>query len=387
MWFLKEGRNKARILAIDEQHFPTIPKGVRKFQGLALLFQMSSWIITCVREQRVFWAPAIRYHSSFSPSQLSRSVSSVTMDRLFAVWCLYEYQSPRSTPTVRRKQRTLAPKLKLPKPESQKQLKFRLLAKDDIEIVRQIYEEGHKDRIIPAFKIGILRSLSLLTMIILFAVLFAITRSFFLCVAANLLYSGAVLVCFYKLFNDHISRSLKSDLADISQHYKTQESCKNVSDFTDNGSSIWVAVKDNIVMGFLSFAHISEDTIELKRMGVLRKYWRNKVGKSLCQFAIEFIQATKYKRIILETTEAHRPAVGLYKKFQFELIKRQKRRIGLASIYIEHYELQITRAVSTRTELTKSDNSNIVANSWLTMFSELLDRIYIRTLFMYILIV
>lgn len=292
------------------------------------------------------WAPVIRYHSSFSPSQLRISSSSVKMDRLFAVWCLYEYQSPRSTPTVRRKQQTLAPKVKLPKYESQKQLKFRLLAKDDIETVRHIYEEGHKDRIFPAFKIGILRSLSLLTMIILFAVLFAFTRSCFVCVAAEILYLGAVLASFDKIFNDHISRSLKSDLADISKHYKTQESCKSMSDFTNNGSSIWVAVKNNIVMGFVSFSHVNEETIELKRMGVLKKYWRNKVGMSLCQFAIEFLQATKYNRIVLETTEAHQPAIRLYKKFQFELLQRQKRSWGFASIQLEHYELPITRVPS-----------------------------------------
>lgn len=276
------------------------------------------------------------------------------MDKLFAVWCLYEYQSPRSTPTIRRKQRTLAPKLKISaKSESQKnQVKFRLLAKEDIEIVREIYEHGHKDRIIPAFKIGFFRPFSLLTMLIIFALLFAMTRSFLICIVAEILYSGAVLACFYKLFNDHISRSLKSDLAaDNNQYYKTQESCTSYSEFADNGSSIWVAVKDNNVMGFVSFAHVNADTIELKRMGVSQKFWRNGVGVSLCKFAIEFLQATNYNRIILETTEAHKPAVRLYQKFQFELMQRRKRYWGLASIHLEHYELPITRVSTQESEL------------------------------------
>ena len=267
------------------------------------------------------------------------------MDKLFAVWCLYEYQSPRSTPTVRRKQRVLTPKLKAPlKNESEQQVKFRLLKKDDIDIVREIYQQGHQDRIFPAFKIGIARSLSLLTMVILFALVYFATRSLIVCIAFELLYTCTVLASFHKLFNDHISNSLSKDLEDMTEYYKTQETCTRYSDFANNGSSIWVAVKDNVVMGFVSFAHVDEETMELKRMGVARKFWRNGVGVSLCKFAIQFLQATNYKRIVLETTEAHQPAIRLYKKFKFELIRRQKRSSGLASIHLQHYELPISVA-------------------------------------------
>ncbi|CAB4006981.1 probable N-acetyltransferase camello [Paramuricea clavata] len=273
------------------------------------------------------------------------SCSVVKMDKLFAVWCLYEYQSPRSTPTIRRKQRVLTPKLKVPlKNENQRQVKFRLLTKDDIEIVREIYQQGHQGRIFPAFKIGIARSLSLLTMLMLFALLYIATRSLLVCIAFELLYTCTVLASFHKLFNDHISNSLRKDLEDMTEYYKTQETCTRYSDFARNGSSIWVAVKDSVVMGFVSFAHVDEETMELKRMGVAEQFRRNGVGVSLCQFAIQFLQATNYKRIVLETTEAHQPAIRLYKKFKFELMKRQKRSCGLASIHLEHYGLPINVA-------------------------------------------
>ena len=297
---------------MDELHCPTIPKGIKKLYSPDTFYTN---VITnyhvCLREQRGFSTPAIlvirNYSISFS-TQSKLNLLVAKMDKLFAMCCLYEYQSPRSTPKIRRKQRVLESNFKISKSESQKQVKFRLLAKDDIGIVRQIYEQGHKDRIIPAFRIGIFRSSNILTMFVLCAVLYAMTGSLFVCVVAEILYSGAVLACFFKMFNDHISSSLKSDLADISQYYKTQESCRSCSDFADNGSSIWVAVKDNVVMGFVSFAHVNENTIELKRMGVSQKYWRNGVGISLCQFAVQFLQATNYCRIILETTEAHKPA-------------------------------------------------------------------------------
>ena len=267
------------------------------------------------------------------------------MDKLFAVWCLYEYQSPRSTPTIRRKQRVITPKLKVPlKDENQRQVKFRLLTKDDIEIVREIYQQGHQGRIIPAFKIGLARSLSLLTMLILFALVYLATRSLLVCAAFEILYACTLLASFHKLFNDHISNSLSKDLEDMTEYYKTQETCTRYSDFAKNGSSIWVAVKENVVVGFVSFTHLNEETIELKRMGVAERFRRNGVGVSLCQFAIQFLQATNYKRILLETTEAHQPAIRLYKKFKFQLIKRQKRSSGLASIHIEHYELPISVA-------------------------------------------
>ncbi|XP_028391972.1 N-acetylaspartate synthetase-like [Dendronephthya gigantea] len=267
------------------------------------------------------------------------------MDKLFAVWCLYEYQSPRSTPTVRRKQRVITPKFKVPpKDENQRQVKFRLLTKDDIEIVREIYQQGHQGRIFPAFKIGFARSLSLLTMLILFALVYLATRSLLVSVAFEILYNCTVLASFHKLFNDHISNSLSKDLEDMTEYYKTQETCTRYSDFAKNGSSIWVAVKENVVVGFVSFTHLNEETIELKRMGVAEKFRRNGVGVSLCQFAIQFLQATNYKRILLETTEAHQPAIRLYKKFKFQLIKRQQRSCGLASIHIEHYELPISVA-------------------------------------------
>jgi ribosomal protein S18 acetylase RimI-like enzyme len=267
------------------------------------------------------------------------------MDKLFAVWCLYEYQSPRSTPTVRRKQRVLTPKFKVPlKNENERQVKFRLLTKDDIEIVREIYQQGHQGRIFPAFKIGIARSMSLLSMLIMFALIYIATRSLLVCIVFELLYTCTVLASFHKLFNDHISNSLSKDLEDMTEYYKTQETCTRYSDFAKNGSSIWVAVKDNVVMGFVSFVHVDDETIELKRMGVAQKFRRNGVGLSLCQFAIQFLQATNYKRIVLETTEAHQPAVRLYKKFKFQLMRRQKRSCGFASIHLEHYELPISVA-------------------------------------------
>lgn len=265
------------------------------------------------------------------------------MDKLFAVWCLNEYQSPRSTPTLRRKQRVLTPKLKVPQ-KNETQVKFRLLSKDDIETVREIYQKGHQDRIVPAFKIGIARSLSLLMMLILFVLVYVATRSPLVCAAFEILYICIVLASYHKLFNDHISNSLSKDLKDMTEYYKTQETCTRYSDFANNGSSIWVAVKDNVVMGFVSFAHVDEETIEMKRMGVAQQFWRNGVGLNLCQFAVQFLQATNYKRIILETTEAHQPAIRLYRKFKFERKRRQKRCVGLASIQLEHYELPISVA-------------------------------------------
>lgn len=266
------------------------------------------------------------------------------MDKLFAVWCLYENESSRSTPSVRRKQpndKTTTPK---PKVSAKNEVKFRLVTQDDIDTVREIYHQGHQNRIFPAFKIGICRSTSLLAMLMLFALLYLATRSTVVCLSFELLYACLLLASFHKLFNDHITNSLRKDLTDITAYYKTQETCTGYSDFAKNGSSMWVAVEDSIVVGFISFSHVNEETIEIKRLGVAQKFRGRRIGAGLCQFAVHFLQNTSYKRIILETTEAHQPAIRLYKKFKFALVKSFKHSFGLASIQLEKYELPLSVA-------------------------------------------
>ena len=73
-----------------------------------------------------------------------------------------------------------------------------------------------------------------------------------------------------------------------------------------------------------------EDVAQLTHLRVAPEVWRRGVGTQLSQTVIEWCREHEYRTVVLNTSSAQTPALGLYRKLGFQEVGRS---------YIDRYEL------------------------------------------------
>ena len=109
-----------------------------------------------------------------------------------------------------------------------------------------------------------------------------------------------------KGFTDNV---LNTDLHDIDEYYK-------------DDSRMFVAELDGQVVDMAGIArkgYHQPGVAELKRISVSSAIRNRGIGKKLLKQVEQFCKAQKYNRVVLETTGSQYAALGLYKKFGFEI--------------------------------------------------------------------
>ncbi|XP_043842302.1 N-acetyltransferase 8-like [Dromiciops gliroides] len=109
----------------------------------------------------------------------------------------------------------------------------------------------------------------------------------------------------------YIDNAMHTDLLDIQKSY-----------LTGRGSNFWVAESEHQVVGIVA-AHPAEELIgggnylELGRLSVKKKHRSQGMARTLVQTVLQFARDQGFDGVILETSNANRPAQRLYESFNF----------------------------------------------------------------------
>lgn len=123
-----------------------------------------------------------------------------------------------------------------------------------------------------------------------------------------LLYVDVYIEC-WKFIND----CLKTDLMDIDKSYMSSK-----------GSHMWVAERNGRIVGMVGLIHNENHkpgVAELQRMSVSTTCRKMGIARKLLAQLIKHARAEGLQTIVLTTTSAQGPAVGLYKKYGFKCME------------------------------------------------------------------
>ena len=117
---------------------------------------------------------------------------------------------------------------------------------------------------------------------------------------------------FEEQVEEYIRLSLAADLANISAHY-----------LGEPGSHFWVAELEGKVTGMVGLQRRSDQEGELRRMSVASSDRRQGIGGKLLDTVERFSRQQGYDRISLSTVTQLQPAIAMYRKNGFVLVKHE----------------------------------------------------------------
>ena len=192
-------------------------------------------------------------------------------------------------------------------------LEIRSYRSSDYVECREIFTEGMQQLINLVTHVVFPRFLWYLAVVTVFAIVASIKWSlwiFILCVFISivllaLLYVDVYIEC-WKFIND----CLKTDLLDIDKSYMSSK-----------GSHMWVAEWNGKIVGMVGVIHNETHkpgVAELQRMSVSTSCRKMGIARTLLDQLIKHAREEGLQKIVLKTTSAQGPAVGLYKKYGFK---------------------------------------------------------------------
>lgn len=181
---------------------------------------------------------------------------------------------------------------------------------------REIFTEGMEQLINLVSHVVFPKFLWYIAVVTVFAIAASIKWSiwiFILCVFISiillaLLYVNVYIEC-WKFIND----CLKTDLLDIDKLY-----------MSNKGSHMWVAQWNGKVVGMVGLIHNESHkpgVAELQRMSVSTTCRKMGIARKLLDQVIKHARDERLEKIVLTTTSAQGPAIGLYKKYGFKCME------------------------------------------------------------------
>ena len=110
-------------------------------------------------------------------------------------------------------------------------------------------------------------------------------------------------------FEAYVEVAIREELSCIERYYA--------------GGAFWVA-EDNRVVGMIGVERHGQDSAELRRMAVDRRYRRKGIGRELLAAAEAFCRESGYPRIVLSTSELQTPARRLYESSGYRLVREEE---------------------------------------------------------------
>ena len=126
----------------------------------------------------------------------------------------------------------------------------------------------------------------------------------------------------------------------IFEHYVM----KGISEFlkNPNKSQLWIAVKENKIVGSIAIVNISDETAQLRWFIVDNEMQGRGLGNKLMDKAMDFCKENCYKKIFLWTFDSLDAARHLYKKHGFIPIETQENNEWSSNIILEEkWELNL----------------------------------------------
>lgn len=103
----------------------------------------------------------------------------------------------------------------------------------------------------------------------------------------------------------------------------------------DKGGFIYFATIKNEIVGTFALMKVDNETYELAKMAVNRKYQNNGIGKRLLDFAIDKAKHLNSKKLILYTNSNLQTAFNMYIKYGFKEIPKKDFHNNRADIKME----------------------------------------------------
>lgn len=128
-----------------------------------------------------------------------------------------------------------------------------------------------------------------------------------------------------------IRKATLSDLDDIikiEQEWISEYPCWGkkgfLKEFDKENSFTFVAVVDDIIVGFINFWDFS-DLIEINSVVVSKKFLRRGIARVLLKEVFSYAKDNSIKRIVLEVNEKNIAALKLYESFGFKMYNVRKK--------------------------------------------------------------
>ncbi|KAL4641666.1 putative N-acetyltransferase camello [Arapaima gigas] len=174
---------------------------------------------------------------------------------------------------------------------------------EDAEAVKEVFTLSMGEHVPSTFLHMLKQPLAQAVLVCVFAGLLVSSRSLILPLLASalLLAGGRWLVAY--IFTRYIQVCLTKDLGRIQEAYMEPEDC-----------CFWVAESGDRVVATVAClpSTVREESLELKRMTVLRSHRGLGVAKALCRTVVEFAHQRGYRAIMLYTSVVQTEAQKLY---------------------------------------------------------------------------
>lgn len=118
-----------------------------------------------------------------------------------------------------------------------------------------------------------------------------------------------------------------------------------LSDENSPKGNLWVCVRpddenNEEIIGSIGLIKISDEICELKRFSVKREYRRKGIGLHLIKHALEYASKEGFSKCILQTDVYMKPAIELYYKVGFKLIREFKYKGSGTTLVDMEYDLK-----------------------------------------------
>lgn len=107
------------------------------------------------------------------------------------------------------------------------------------------------------------------------------------------------------------------------ENYVAKGFCEFYSQFDPNKDGVWIAEKDNKIIGTLFLMHREDKIAQLRYFLILPEFRGTGLGKHLMQLFIDSLKEKKYKSAFLWTTDELPVAAKIYNKHGFELTEEK----------------------------------------------------------------
>ena len=197
-----------------------------------------------------------------------------------------------------------------------REVKIRSYQSSDYQECREIFTHGMEQLISLVVRAVFPRYCWLLAMLSMFVMLTAIKWTFWICavyIFACVVFLALLYVDIYIECWEFINSCLATDLKDINKTYMSGDGC----------SHMWVAEWNGKVVGMVGLLHNESHkpgVAELQRMSVSPVCRRMGIARKLLDELLQHAKEQRFDKIVLTTTSAQTPAIGLYKKYGFKLM-------------------------------------------------------------------
>lgn len=110
-------------------------------------------------------------------------------------------------------------------------------------------------------------------------------------------------------FEAYIKSSLKEEIDRISEYYSEKD------------GSFWVSTFDDEIVGMFALEAREEDSMELRRMYVDRKWRKQGIAQVMLEFAEDICRKNGCVRLELSTSELQKEALSFYRQAGYQLLR------------------------------------------------------------------